>query len=106
MNTSVVELYCPLECVVASSPTLEESYLSKEKGCVLTATRVKEVLSNQRGFLHQGRGPKDPSVRRGRDPRTLASRYHSTLRRVLAIGVRRHVEYVHHPEKTATRWLG
>ena len=32
MNTSVVELYCPLECVVARSPTLEESYLSKEKG--------------------------------------------------------------------------
>ena len=32
VNTSVVELYCPLECVVASSPTLEESYLSKEKG--------------------------------------------------------------------------
>ena len=26
MNTNVVELYCPLECVVAGSPTLEESY--------------------------------------------------------------------------------
>ena len=46
----------------------------------LTATRVQEVLSKQRWWRHRtkGRGPHDPSVRR--DPRTLASRRHSTLR--------------------------
>ena len=32
VNTTVIELYCPLECVVAGSPTLEESYLSKDEG--------------------------------------------------------------------------
>ena len=48
--------------------------------------KKKEVLSKQRGW-HQftkGRGPKDPSVRQGGDPRTLASRRHWLLQVVAA----------------------
>ena len=50
------------------------------KRLVLTANPDQEVLSNQRGHCTQGRGPKDPSALKGRDPRTLASRRHSSLR--------------------------
>ena len=32
VNSTAIELYCALECVVAGSPTLEESYLSKTEG--------------------------------------------------------------------------
>ena len=35
-------------------------------------------------FLHTGRGPKDPSAMKGRDPRTLASRRHWLLQIVAA----------------------
>ena len=106
--------------LVAGSPTLEESNLSKkgddprtdqvsqgadsnlpgwqpkekDRGLThnsragnpksLTATRVQEVLSNQRGYCTKGRGPKDPSARIGRAPRTLASRRHWLLQVVAA----------------------
>ena len=43
-----------------------------------------EVLSNQRGHCTQGRGPKDPSAFKGRDPRTLTSRRHWLLQVVAA----------------------
>ena len=36
----------------------------------------KEVISNQAWVLQKREGPKDPRVRRGGDPRTLASRRH------------------------------
>ena len=53
----------------------------KEKGD-LTATK-RGTLEPAR-VLHQGRGPKDPSARRGRDPRTLASRRHWLVQVVAA----------------------
>ena len=44
----------------------------------------KEELSNQHGYCTKGRGPTDPSGRRRRDPRTLASPRHWLLQLVAA----------------------
>ena len=44
----------------------------------------KEELSNQHGYCTKGRGAKDPSGRRRRDPRTLASPRHWLLQVVAA----------------------
>ena len=83
VNTTAIELNCPLECVVAGSPTLEESYLSKREGRRpknrpneegddsdpgLASRRESDLTATNRGtlkparVLHQGRGPKDPSA--------------------------------------------
>ena len=104
VNTDVIVLSGLVESVVAGSPTLEESYLGNNEGRRLknrpieeggdsdpwqpkeNATQLprKEVFSNQRGYCTQGRRPKDPSVRRGGDPRTLASLRHWLLQVVAA----------------------
>ena len=57
-----------------------------------TATRFQKVLSYQRGYCTKGRGPKDPSVRRRRDPRTPASRRHSLLQVVAATATTKRVD--------------
>ena len=79
--------------VLSLAAHAEESYRSKKEGRRPRnrpieelddsdpglASRRQEALSNQRGYCTKGRGPKDPSVRWGGDPRTLASRRHWLL---------------------------
>ena len=52
------------------------------------------LVTKKMASVHKGRGAKDPSVRRGGDPRTLASRRHWLLQVVAATaGVSATVSY-------------